>query len=175
MEKNEFLEIIKTRRSCRKYRPEQITDEELKLVLEAGIYAPTSRGLQAPYIVAVQNKEQMAKLAAMNAEVMGVTSNPYYDAPTYVIVLAPGDARNPIQDGSCILENMMLAAHALGLASCWIHREREMFEMPEAKELLAVWGLPQDLIGIGALSLGYPAEEPIPAKPRKADYYRIIK
>ena len=138
MEKNEFLEIIKTRRSCRKYRPEQITDEELKLVLEAGIYAPTSRGLQAPYIVAVQNKEQMAKLAAMNAEVMGVTSNPYYDAPTYVIVLAPADARNPIQDGSCILENMMLAAHALGLASCWIHREREMFEMPEAKELLAV-------------------------------------
>lgn len=175
MVKNEFLEIIRTRRSCRRYRPEQITDEELKLVLEAGTYAPTSRGLQAPYIVAVQNKEQLAQLAAMNAEVMGVTSNPYYDAPTYVLVLAPADARNPIQDGSCILENMMLAAHALGLASCWIHREREMFEMPEAKELLAAWGLPQDLTGIGALALGYPAEEPAPAKPRKADYYRIIK
>ena len=175
MVKNEFLEIIRTRRSCRRYRPEQITDEELKLVLEAGTYAPTSRGLQAPYIVAVQNKEQLAQLAAMNAEVMGVTSNPYYDAPTYVLVLAPADARNPIQDGSCILENMMLAAPALGLASCWIHREREMFEMPEAKELLAAWGLPQDLTGIGALALGYPAEEPAPAKPRKADYYRIIK
>lgn len=175
MERNKFLEVIKTRRSCRKYRAEQITDEELKSVLEAGTYAPTSRGLQAPYIVAVQNKEQMAKLAAMNAEIMGSTSNPYYDAPTYVLVLAPADARNPIQDGSCILENMMLAAHAIGLGSCWIHREREMFDMPEAKELLAAWGLPQDLIGIGALSLGYPAEEPAPAKPRKSDYYRIIR
>ena len=69
----------------------------------------------------------------------------------------------------------MLAAHAMGLGSCWIHREREMFDMPEAKELLAAWGLPQDLIGIGALSLGYPAEEPAPAKPRKSDYYRIIR
>lgn len=175
MEKNECLEIIKTRRSCRKYRPEQITDEELKLVLEAGTFAPTSRGLQAPYIVAVQNDGQKAQLAAMNAVVMGVTSNPYYDAPTYVLVLAPADAPNPVQDGSCILENMMLAAHAIGLGSCWIHREREIFEKPEAKELLAAWGLPQNLVGIGALSLGYPAGEPAPAKPRKADYYRIIK
>ena len=60
----------------------------------------------------------------MNAKIMGVTSNPYYDAPTYVLVFAPSLANNPVQDGSCVLENMMLAAHALGLGSCWIHRER---------------------------------------------------
>ena len=78
---NEFLEIIKTRRSCRQYKAEQITDEELKAVLEAGTYAPTSRGMQSPYIVAVQNEEVRKKLAEMNARVMGVTSNPYYDAP----------------------------------------------------------------------------------------------
>ena len=121
----EFLELIKTRRSCRKYKPEQITDEELQAVLEAGTYAPTSRGMQSPYIVAVQNPALREQLAAMNARVMGTTSNPYYDAPTYVLVLTPADANNPIQDGSCVLENMMLAAHSIGLASCWIHRERE--------------------------------------------------
>ena len=104
---NEFLEIIKTRRSCRQYKAEQITDEELKAVLEAGTYAPTSRGMQSPYIVAVQNEELRKKLAEMNAHVMGVTSNPYYDAPTYVLVFTPADANNPIQDGSCVLENMM--------------------------------------------------------------------
>ena len=80
---NDFLKVIETRRSCRKYKPEQITDEELKAVLEAGTYAPTSRGMQSPYIVAVQKKEVLARLAKMNAEIMGVTSNPYYDAPTY--------------------------------------------------------------------------------------------
>lgn len=85
MEKD-FLKVIETRRSCRKYKPEQITDEELKAVLEAGTYAPTSRGMQSPYIVAVQKKEVLAQLAKMNAEIMGVTSNPYYDAPTYVLV-----------------------------------------------------------------------------------------
>ena len=75
--------------------------------------------MQSPYIVAVQKKEVLARLAKMNAEIMGVTSNPYYDAPTYVLVFAPSLANNPVQDGSCVLENMMLAAHALGLGSCW--------------------------------------------------------
>ena len=86
---NDFLKVIETRRSCRKYKPEQITDEELKAVLEAGTYAPTSRGMQSPYIVAVQKKEVLARLAKMNAKIMGVTSNPYYDAPPTCWCLRP--------------------------------------------------------------------------------------
>ena len=174
METN-FLEIIRTRRSCRSYQPEQITDEQLNAVLEAGTYAPTSRGLQSPYIVAIQNKDLLERLAQMNAEVMGVTTNPYYDAPTYVLVFVPADAPNGIQDASLVLENMMLAAHAQGLGSCWIHREKEMFATEEGMELMAQWGLPEDLIGIGALSLGFPAGEPSPAKPRKEGYTRVIR
>ena len=174
MEKN-FLEIIRTRRSCRSYKPEQITDEQLNVVLEAGTYAPTSRGLQSPFIVAVQNDVLKERLAKMNAEVMGVTTNPYYDAPTYVLVFVPEDAPNGVQDASLVLENMMLAAHAQGLGSCWIHREREMFATEEGKGLMRQWGLPEGLIGIGALSVGYPDGEPSPAKPRKEGYARVIK
>ena len=174
MEKN-FLEIIRTRRSCRSYKPDQITDEQLSVVLEAGTYAPTSRGLQSPFIVAVQNDALKERLARMNAEVMGVTTNPYYDAPTYVLVFVPEDAPNGVQDASLVLENMMLAAHAQGLGSCWIHREREMFATEEGKELMRQWGLPEGLIGIGALSVGYPDGEPSPAKPRKEGYARVIK
>ena len=174
METN-FLEIIRTRRSYRSYKPGQITDEQLNAVLEAGTYAPTSRGLQSPFIVAVQNAELLKHLARMNAEVMGVTTNPYYDAPTYVLVFVPTDAPNGVQDASLVLENMMLAAHAQGLGSCWIHREREMFETEEGKELMAQWGLPEGLVGIGALALGYPEGEPSPAKPRKEGYVRIIR
>ena len=85
METN-FLDIIRTRRSCRSYKPQQITDEQLNVVLEAGTYAPTSRGLQSPFIVAIQNKDLLKQLAEMNAEVMGTTTNPYYDAPTYILV-----------------------------------------------------------------------------------------
>ena len=174
MEKN-FLEIIRTRRSYRSYKPEQITDEQLNAVLEAGTYAPTSRGLQSPFIVAVQNDELKMRLAKMNAEIMGVTTNPYYDAPTYVLVFVPADAPNGIQDASLVLENMMLAAHAQGLGSCWIHREREMFATEEGKKLMKQWGLPEDLVGIGALALGYPNGEPAPAKPRKEGYTRVIR
>jgi len=174
MEKN-FLEIIRTRRSCRRYKPDQITDEQLNVVLEAGTYAPTSRGLQSPFIVAVQNDALKERLGKMNAEVMGVTFNPYYDAPTYVLVFVPDDAPNGVQDASLVLENMMLAAHAQGLGSCWIHREREMFSTEEGKELMKQWGLPDGLVGIGALALGYPNGEPSPAKPRKEGYTRVIK
>ena len=174
METN-FLEIIRTRRSYRAYKLEQITDEQLNAVLEAGTYAPTSRGLQSPFIVAVQNKDLKLRLAKMNAEIMGVTTNPYYDAPTYVLVLVPADAPNGIQDASLVLENMMLAAHAQGLGSCWIHREREMFATEEGKELIKQWGLPEGLVGIGALALGYPEGAPSPAKPRKEGYTRIIR
>ena len=174
MEKN-FLEIIRTRRSYRSYKPEQITDEKLNAVLEAGTYAPTSRGLQSPFIVAIQNEELKARLAKMNAEIMGVTTNPYYDAPTYVLVFVPSDAPNGIQDASLVMENMMLAAHAQGLGSCWIHREREMFATEEGKELMQQWGLPEGLVGIAALALGYPNGEPSPAKPRKEGYTRVIR
>ena len=174
MEKD-CLEVIRTRRSCRKYRKEQIKDNELKTVLEAGTYAPTSRGMQAPFIVAIQNAELLSRLAKMNADVMGTTTNPYYDAPTYILVLVSTESHNPICDGSCVLENMMLAANALGLGTCWIHREREMFETAEGKQLLKEWGLPEDVIGVGALSIGYPDGEPSPAKPRKEGYCRIIK
>ena len=174
MEKN-FLEIIRTRRSYRSYKPEQITDEQLNAVLEAGTYAPTSRGLQSPFIVAIQNEDLKARLAKMNAEIMGVTTNPYYDAPTYVLVFVPSDAPNGIQDASLVMENMMLAAHAQGLGSCWIHREREMFATEEGKELMQQWGLPEGLVGIGALALGSPDAEPSPAKPRKEGYTRVIR
>ena len=101
--------------------------------------------------------------------------NPYYDAPTYVLVFVPAEAPNGVQDASLVLENMMLAAHAQGLGSCWIHRESEMFATEEGKELMKQWGLPEGLVGIGALSLGCPAGEPSPAKPRKEGYARVIR
>lgn len=134
--------MINTRRSCRKYRKEQITDEELNAILEAGTYAPTGMGQQSPYIVAVQNPEMKAQLERMNAAVRGLSGNPYYDAPTYILVFAPLDCRFAIQDGTCVLENMMLAAHALGVSSCWINREIEMFATEEGKQLMKRWGCP---------------------------------
>ena len=174
---NEVLKALRERRSVRVYRPEQITDEELKAVLEAGTYAPTGMGWQDPWIVAVQNPAIVAQLVRMNAKVMGTTSNPYYGAPTIVLVFAsPTDKVSfSICDGSLVLGNMMVAAYSIGLGSCWINREREMFETDEGKELMRKFGLPDGLIGIGSIALGYPAVPLDPAKPRKPDYYRIVK
>lgn len=175
---NETIKTLKTRRSVRKYRSLQINDEELNTVLEAGSYAPTSRGQQNPWIVAVQNKDIISKLVKMNAQILGTNNNPYYGAPTIVLVFASNTDvwPNAIQDGSLVLGNMMNAAHAIGLASCWIHREFEMFQTHDGKKLMKDFGLPDGLIGIGALALGYASEGETPEpQPRKEKYYRIIK
>lgn len=174
---NEVLKALRERRSVRRFRKEQITDEELKAVLEAGTYAPTGMGYQDPWIVAVQNPEFIGQLVRMNAEIMGIKGNPYYDAPTIVLVFAsrPEKWVNSIYDGTLVLGNMMNAAHAVGLGSCWIHREREMFDTEEGKALMKQFGLPDGLMGIGSIALGYPAKESLPAKARKENYYRIIK
>ena len=174
---NEVLKALRERRSVRKFKPEQITDEELKAVLEAGTWAPTGKGFQDPWIVAVQKPALLERISRMNREVWGRDIDPFYGAPTYVLVFgsAPEKWANSVCDGALVLGNMMNAAHAVGLGSCWINREREMFATQEGNALMKELGLPDGLIGIGALALGYPAAVPPPAKPRKENYYRIIK
>ena len=174
---NEVIMALKTRRSVRNYKPDQITDDELKTVLEAGTWAPTAMGYQDPWIVAVQNPGLLKKISRMNAAVWGRDIDPFYGAPTYVLVFAsdPAQWKNGVPDGSLVLGNMMNAAHAIGLGSCWINRESEMFATEEGKALMKEFGLPDGLIGIGALALGYPAGPARDPKPRKENYYRIVK
>ena len=167
---NETLETIKSRRSCRAYKPEQITDEELNAVLEAGTYAASAMGRQSAKIVVVQDAETRAQLTRMNAAVMGNTGAPMYGAPTILVVLADATARCGVQAGSLVMGNLMNAAAAIGLGSCWINRAKEEFETEEGKALLKKWGIEGDYIGVGHCILGYPAEEPRPAAPRKPDY-----
>ena len=162
------------RRSCRSYRKEQITDAELNAVLEAGEYAPSAMGRQSAKMVVLQNKEDIAELSAMNARIMGSSADPFYGAPTVVIVLADRNIPTCVEDGSLVLGNLMNAAQALGLGSCWINRAYEEFESEEGKALLRKWGVDGDLRGIGHCILGYP-ESVREAAPRKKDFVTIIR
>ena len=170
---NPVLENLKTRRAIRKYLPRQVEPEKLDLILEAGTYAPTGMGMQSPVIIAVQDPQSVQKLAKLNAKVMNSSSNPYYDAPTILLVLASSQRGTRVEDGSCVLENMMLAAHALDLSTVWVHREREIFDSEAGKALLREWGLPETLRGVGSIALGYGAVPASQPKPRKEGY--IVK
>mgnify|MGYP000375004884 CR=1 FL=1 len=172
---NEVLNAIKTRRSIRKYKAEQITDEQLDAILEAGTYAATGMGKQSPVIVVVQKPGLIAKLSKMNAAVMGTTSDPFYGAPTVLIVLADPERGTYVEDGSLVMGNLMLAAHAVGVDSCWIHRAKEEFESEEGKQILEGLGITGDYIGVGHCALGftdgaYP--DVIPRKDNRVYYIR---
>lgn len=168
MEKN-FLSLIKTRRSVQAYKSEPILPSKaLDAVLEAETYAPTGGGHQSPTIIAITYPEYRRKIAKLNTD-------PYYGAPVVILVLAYGFVSTYVEDGSCVLENMMLAAYALGLGTVWVHREREIFDSESGKDLLREWKLPETLRGVGAIALGYPVHEAGQPAARKQNYIvRII-
>ena len=166
---NETLKTLRERRSVRRYRPEQIKPEELEAILDAGTWAPSAMGKQSAVMVVVQDRETIQEMSRLNAEIQGAPgTDPFYGAPTVVVVLAEG--ANAVPDGSLVMGNLMNAAAAIGLGSCWINRAKEEFETEEGKALLKKWGIEGDYIGVGHCILGYPAEEPRPAAPRKPDY-----
>ena len=164
MTMNETMKVLIERRSCRSYKAEQITKEELDAVLTAGLWAPTGMNRQHTRLVAVTDPATVKKLSRMNAAVMGTDNDPFYGAPCVVIVFGDSAVYTYVEDGSLAMGNMMNAAHSVGLGSCWIHRAREMFESDEGKALMNSWGIPENYKGIGNCILGYvdtpPADRP---------------
>ena len=147
-----------------------IPQDVLERIVEAGTYAATGMGKQSPIIVAVTNRALRDRLSRMNAAVMGGSGDPFYGAPVVLVVLADKSIGTHVYDGSLVMGNLMLAAHAEGVASCWIHRAKEEFESEEGRQILRDLGIEGDYEGIGHCILGYAdGEEPQP-KPRKTSY-----
>ena len=175
MSENNVLEMMKSRRSVRSYKPDMIPKEIIEQIVEAGTYAPTGMGRQSPVIVAVTNREARDRLSRMNAAVMGGSGDPFYGAPVVLIVLADRQIGTHLYDGSLVMGNLMLAAHALGIGSCWIHRAKEEFDSPEGKEFLRSLGLTGDYEGIGHCILGYVDGAYPEAKPRKENWAYFVE
>ena len=172
---SEVINNMKTRRSIRKYKPDMIPEDVLNRIIEAGTYAATGMGKQSPIIIPVTNKEIRDKFSKMNAEIMGVDSDPFYGAPVVLIVLADKARPTYVYDGSLVMGNLMLAAHAEGIGSCWIHRAKEEFESAEGKAFLKSLGIEGDYEGIGHCVLGYTDGEEPKAMPRKENYVYCVK
>ena len=167
---NEAMKNLLERRSVRGYKKDLVPADVLDEILEAGKYAPSGMGQQKTLMVVTQDPELVAKLSRMNADVMGAKSDPFYGAPTVVIVFADSEQGTCVENGSLVMGNLMNAAHAVGVDSCWIHRAKEEFASPEGKALLKEWGLSENYVGIGHCILGYRDCEYPEAKERKADY-----
>lgn len=170
----ELLKKMQTRRSIRKFKPDMVPEEILDQIITAGTYAATGMNKQSPIIIAVTNKEMRDKLSRMNAGIMGSKSDPFYGAPVVLIVLADKSCPTHVYDGSLVMGNLMLAAHELGIGSCWIHRAKEEFETEEGKEILKSLGISGEYEGVGHCVLGYVDGEYPDVKERKENWvYRI--
>ena len=174
MYSDEALKLIESRRSIRSYKPDMVPDDLIDKVIEAGTFAATGGGRQSPIIIAVKDRKTRDKLSKLNADIMGAETDPFYGAPLVLIVLADRSSSTYLYDGSLVMGNLMLAAHALGLGSCWIHRAKEEFDRPEGKEILKDLGITGDYEGIGHCILGYIDGDVPEAKPRKEKWSYTI-
>ena len=176
MEKNAVLQAIRTRRSVKAYLPDAVPQEKLDAILQAGLYAASGMNRQSAIVLCVTDPEVRNQLSRMNAAVMGAEGrDPFYGAPCVLVVLADRNVPTGVYDGSLMLGNMMLAAHAEGLGSCWIHRAKEEFDSEFGRALLRKWEIDGDYEGIGHCILGYADGDAPQAKERKADYIHIVE
>lgn len=168
---NQVIEAIKNRRSVRSFTERQIEADVLEQILEAATYAPSGMGFQSPKIVVLQDQEMIHVLQRLNGETMGKPEEKvFYGAPTVAVVFADTEISTCVEDGSLVIGTMMLAADALGVSSCWIHRAKEEFESEEGRRLKESWGIGEKYVGVGHCILGYADGEKTEAKPRKEDY-----
>lgn len=156
------IQNMKTRRSVRSFKRDLPEKATIDAIIDAGLRAPSGKNMQSAIIVAVTNKDIRDKLSRDNAAVMGSSGDPFYGAPAVLAVLAKRDFPTYIYDGALVMGNLMLAAHSFGIASCWIHRAREVFDMPEWREWLRSIGVSDEYEGIGNCVIGF-AEGEYPA------------
>ncbi len=173
----ETVEDIKNRRSVKEYSKEQITDEELMQVIEAGMNAPSGGNRQPAVFIVVQNREWIDRLCALNAKIAGAPAgwDVFYGAPTVIVVAADASSPDAVKDGSLAIGNMLNAAYALGLGGRWINRADGMLEDELGKQLLAEAGYEGEYIGVGNVILGYPANGFPGPLAHKENYYKIIR
>ena len=171
---SEALNNIMTRRSVKAYKSDMVPQDVIERIVTAGTYAASGMNKQASIILAVTDKETRDKLSKLNADVMGSDRDPFYGAPVVLVVLADKNVGTYLYDGSLVMGNLMHAAHAEGVGSCWIHRAKEVFNTAEGKEILASLGIEGDYEGIGNCILGYPLNGEPEAKPRKENYVYYI-
>ena len=172
---NDIIKAMETRRSIRGYKEDMVPEELIAEVVEAGTYAATGMGRQSPIILAVTNKEVRDRLSKVNAEIMGTTGDPFYGAPVVLVVLADKSRPTYLYDGSLVMGNLMLAAHALDIGSCWIHRAKEEFESAEGQKILKDLGIEGEYEGIGHCVLGYVDGEYPATHPRKDNWVYYVK
>ncbi len=168
---NPVIEAMKSRRSCRKFKPDPVPRELVEQIAEAGLWAASGMGKQAVKVIVVTDRALRDRLADQNRRIGGWPEgfDPFYGAPVVLAVVANKEAFTAVYDGSLVMGNLMLAAHSLGVDSIWIHRAKEEFESEEGKALLKRLGIQGDWEGVGHCALGY-AAEPLPAgAPRKPD------
>lgn len=185
---NEVIYGLLNRRSVRLYTKEQIRDEELKTVLECGLYAPSGGGLQNARFLVIQDPKRMERLntairdelssreivegSPMNRGIRRARMDDYqflYEAPTLIAAVAPKDWDNAMADCACAIENIWLAASAIGLGACWSNQSHWLTDVPAVREIFYEVGLRENEDIFGAIGVGYPAYVAKAAPPRKPD------
>lgn len=172
---NQTIQDMLQRRSIRKFKSTPVPSELVDQVVEAGLYAPSGMGRQGTKILVIDSKEWHDRISRDNCKIGGWKDgfDPFYGAPVILVVLADKSFPTCVYDGSLTIGNMLLAAHSLGLGSCWIHRAKEEFAQDDYKQLLRSLGIEGEWEGIGHVALGYADQAPATPQRKEGRVYHV--
>jgi len=170
---NEVMNAILTRRSIRKFENKAVPKDLLDQILRAGIYAPSGKNRQTWRFFVMREEKNKEQLRAVIGQALKNPAYTFYGADTLIFVMVDPEEVNGLADGTAAMENMMLAAHSLGLGSRWINQLKYCGQEPEVKAALRGFQIPDQLMCVGILAVGYPDETP-EAKPRRDDLITYI-
>lgn len=157
---NQVIENLLTRRSIRSFSQKKISEEDLRIILETAIYAPSAMNMQSWQFTAVTDRTKIQRLADAVGKALEREGYDFYKPDVLIISSNKRDCRYGADDNACALENIFLAAHSLGIGSVWINQLRVACDEPEIRSMLRGWGIPNDHVIYGAAALGYSLEEP---------------
>ncbi|MDR1272258.1 MAG: nitroreductase family protein [Clostridiales Family XIII bacterium] len=163
-------ELLLTRRSVRSFTDKRVDRDVLKEALRVSTYAPTGMGRQSPLLVCVSDDEAIETLKKLNASILGMDIDPYYGAKTIILAFGKAERVTCVEDATSLLVYLGLALYGEGIGSCWVHRMKQVFELPEGKKLIESWDLPEGYVAVGSLAVGYPDGEHPTVAERKKDY-----
>ena len=155
---NETIKTLMERKSTKSFTGEHITREEIDIIVEAGLKAPSGLNKQTPRFVVVTDDAVVERLSKLNAELRGMTGDPFYNAKDVIVVLVKKEGCY-IYDGGVAFGNLLNASYSIGVGACWIHHAKAVFESEKGKELLKEWGIEEDVEGIGFCVLGRELKE----------------
>jgi nitroreductase len=170
---NELINLIKNRRTCRNFSEKEVSESDVKQILECALSAPSGMNYQTWTFVAIMNREKIQKLAKAVGEALNRENYNMYNPSVLILTTNDKESRFREVDNACAMQNIYLSCEDLGLGCVWINQLKDCYDEPEVRAILDELGVPKNHGVYGSAAIGYKSQETLPKEIKGT--FKIVK